>query len=81
MTPEAEIIERCARAMFIQQSPSPWTWLDEAGREQLRVEVLAVLRTLAKSEPTAAMYRAWKDGPGMPEDWQDMLRALIEEAQ
>jgi hypothetical protein len=81
MTPEAELVERCAEAAYLAgrlldglswQGLEPWT------REQHRKRTIAVLRVLEQAEPTERMVAALGGDPDPYLDWQDMLRALRE---
>jgi hypothetical protein len=65
MTPEAALVERCARALFVSQRD--WDWLvtgDSADR--YRQMALAVIRELAECD--------------VPPETRAMLRALVEAA-
>lgn len=82
MTPEAEIVERCARAVHRCQygtdDPGPHA-VSDVWSAQVEI-VLAVLHALAESEPTEAQAQAYLDATSIREVWRAMLRALIEGA-
>jgi hypothetical protein len=89
MTPEAAIVERCARALFTADPLNherDWDGLvaiESTIPGRYRQMVLAVIRELAECEPTEEMRKAWAynhDLEDCGKDWRDMLRALAEAA-